>query len=288
MNEFDLTDTLVPVAEILSGGPPKDGIPSIDKPTFTNAAEAAYADDDMILGVVHNGVAKAYPISIMNWHEIVNDDFGGVPVAVTYCPLCGSGIAYKATLQGKRTEFGVSGLLYNSDVLLYDRNTNSLWSQIMNTAIAGPSKGDKLTPLTTQNSTLSAWKKLHPDTLVLTTETGFDRDYDRNPYSGYDTSDAQFFPVAHEDTRLAKKDWVIGIEHDGATKAYPRKTLMALGEQSLEDTIGGSTITLSWDEEVQSVTVLDVEGVEIPNFTLFWFAWAAFHPDTDVFVAPSV
>lgn len=129
-NGFDLGNSSILVEDIKSGGPPKDGIPAIDHPKFLSASKASLSNNDRILGVHENGIAKAYPIAIMNYHEIVNDLFGNKAVVVTYCPLCGSGIAFNAKINDQTLSFGVSGLLYNSDVLLYDRETESLWSQL--------------------------------------------------------------------------------------------------------------------------------------------------------------
>lgn len=152
MKGFDLSNSSIPPAEIEDGGPPKNGIPSIDKPEFISSNQATLADTDRVLGVKENGVAKAYPINILNHHEIVNDHFGDQPVVVTYCPLCGSGIAFEAKIKGQSKIFGVSGLLYNSDVLLYDRETESLWSQLRYEAISGPLAGEQLEVLNTANT----------------------------------------------------------------------------------------------------------------------------------------
>ena len=147
-NGFDLRNALVPVDEIHAGGPVRDGIPSIDEPKFIAAGDADFLrGGDDVLGIVRNGVARAYPIRIMNWHEIVNDEIAGERVAVTFCPLCGTGIAFAAESLGRDLTFGVSGLLYNSDMLLYDRETESLWSQIKKQAITGPMKGHRLSAL---------------------------------------------------------------------------------------------------------------------------------------------
>jgi hypothetical protein len=127
INGFDVSDALIPRSEIMSGGPPRDGIPALTDPAFESAAAAGLAPDDRVLGLARNGIAKAYPLSIMTWHEIVNDRFDAEPVVVTYCPLCFTGMAFGAALDGRRHDFGVSGLLYNSDVLMYDRQTESLW-----------------------------------------------------------------------------------------------------------------------------------------------------------------
>ena len=135
LNGFDLTDTLIPEHLIEAGGPPRDGIPAIDEPLFVDSSRAGLSDTDRVLGLSFGAVARAYPVRILNWHEIVNDRIADQPVAVTYCPLCGSGMAFDARVGGQITRFGVSGLLYNSDVLLYDRRTGSLWSQIMARAV---------------------------------------------------------------------------------------------------------------------------------------------------------
>ncbi|CAM4231728.1 DUF3179 domain-containing protein [Gillisia limnaea] len=185
---FDLGNASIPIAEIKDGGPPKDGIPSIDAPVFIKAQQASLKADDRILGVKENGIAKAYPINILNFHEIVNDNFNGKSVVITYCPLCGSGIAFDAEIDGKALEFGVSGLLYNSDVLLYDRLTESLWSQLEYKAVSGPMAGKELKILNTANTTWKNWKEKNPETLVLSEKTGFKRDYSLNPYPGYEDS----------------------------------------------------------------------------------------------------
>ena len=144
-NGFDLSNASIPIEKILHGGPPRDGIPALDDPKFVNANHADFIQaGDRVLGVARNGIAKAYPINILNWHEIVNDQFGDEGIAVTFCPLCGTGMAFKADIQGKIRDFGVSGLLYNSDVLLYDRDSESLWSQIAREAVSGPLLGTSL------------------------------------------------------------------------------------------------------------------------------------------------
>jgi len=220
LNGFDLKDALVSPDEILTGGPGRDGIPAIDAPKFVAARAATLAPADRVLGLARNGVVKAYPVKILNWHEIVNDRFGDEAIAVTYCPLCGTGIAYLAQARGQVTTFGVSGLLYNSDLLLYDRATQSLWSQITAEAIAGPLKGAKLAPVALTHTTWADWKKRHPDTLVLSEETGFNRDYSRDPYAGYSTSARIMFPTANTSDRFPPKEPVLGVELNGARKAY--------------------------------------------------------------------
>ena len=288
LNGFNISeDALVPVEEIHSGGPPRDGIPSIDAPRFIAATAA---DDirpqDRVLGLRRGNLAKAYPIAILNWHEIVNDRFEQEPVVVTYCPLCGSGVAYTALLDGQEVNFGVSGLLYNSDVLLYDRQTESLWSQILATAISGPMKGTRLDMLPLKHTTWAEWRSEHPDTLVLSRETGFSRDYGRDPYAGYQNSKGIWFPVAAKDPRYHPKERVVGLELEGRFKAYPLAELSKTGEEIIKDRFNGRDLRIRYRSNGQSATVTGSDGAEIPAITSFWFAWYAFHPETEVYQAP--
>lgn len=284
-NGFDFTGSLVPADEILSGGPPRDGIPAIDKPKFINAGEANYLrPQDRVLGIMRNGVAKAYPIRIMDWHEIVNDRFGDEAVVVTYCPLCGTGMAFDATVGGKLLDFGVSGLLYNSDVLLYDRQTQSLWSQIKRAAISGAFKGEKLKSVPLAHTTWADWQSRHPATLVLSTETGFRRDYDRSPYAGYDRSEEVIFPVKFRSRGYHPKEQVIGLEIDGKFKAYPFVEL-ARTKGGVSDEVGGRRVSIRFDAQHRTGAVFDAQGREIPTVIAFWFAWFAFHPDTEIYSA---
>lgn len=285
-NGFDLTGALVPAEQIESGGPSKDGIPAIDRPKFVRSGDARFLQgDDRVLGVMRNGIAKAYPVRILNWHEIVNDTFGAEHIAVTFCPLCGTGIAYVSEAGGKPLSFGVSGLLYNSDVLVYDRQTQSLWSQILAQAVSGPLKGAKLTTVALAHTSWADWKKRHPDTQVLSTDTGFARDYTRDPYAGYTQDHTIMFPVAGRSQRYHPKESVIGIEVGGKFKAYPFVELAKIKGGKMTDTLGGKTLTVRFDPEHRTGTVFDAQGKEIPTVTAFWFAWYAFHRDTEVFQA---
>lgn len=282
-NGFKLDNSSISENEIKSGGPPKDGIPSIDEPVFFNADETTLKDGDRILGVKEKGVAKAYPIKILNYHEIVNDKFNGKPVVVTYCPLCSSGIAFDAEIHGEPLEFGVSGLLYISDVLLYDRQTESLWSQLEYKAISGPMLGKELNILNTANTTWKNWRAKHPETLVLSEETGFIRDYSREPYAGYEASSAIIFPVSSQNQDFHPKEMVIGIKFNGISKAYPFSELEKADNNSIIDRLNGKMLEVRYDAESKSAEIFDAEGNAIPAITNFWFAWYAFHPETEIF-----
>lgn len=286
LNGFDLAGALVPADEVFSGGPPRDGIPAIDRPRFVAAAAADFLRaDDRVLGVTRNGVAKAYPVRILNWHEIVNDRYGSEPIVVTYCPLCGTGIAYLAAPAGKPLEFGVSGLLYNSDVLLYDRQTGSLWSHMMARAVSGPLKGTRLTPVVLAHTRWGDWRRRHPETRVLSPDTGYLRDYRRDPYARYAASAGTMFPVGAASDRYPAKALVIGVEAGGRFKAYPFAELERLPDGPLSDRVGGTVLTVRFDRQARSGAVFDAAGSEMPSVIAYWFAWYAFHPEGEVFQA---
>lgn len=212
---------------------------------------------------------------------MVNDQLSGTPIVVTYCPLCGTGMVFRAERNGQRVLFGVSGLLYNSDVLLYDRETESLWSQLKMEAVTGPRLGEKLEWLPTQHTTWEIWRTAHPRTDVLSLNTGHQRDYGRDPYAGYAANSRLMFPVRHQDPRLAPKEWVAGVLINGQPKAYPLKRLPS--GRMLEDQIGGQAIHLTYDAEAQSVQVTDAAHAPVPVVQVYWFAWAAFYPETRLY-----
>ncbi|MDR4470150.1 MAG: DUF3179 domain-containing protein [Nitrospira sp.] len=283
---FDLTRHSVPLDQLVDGGPGKDGIPAILNPKFISATDATFLhDDDRVLGLTAGTEAKAYPIKILNWHEIVNDTIGGKAVVVTYCPLCGTGMAFEADVNGRRQTFGVSGLLYQSDLLMYDHQTESLWSQVGMQAVAGPLTGEKLTPMFIEHTIWRDWRTAHPSAVVLSTRTDSFRNYDRDPYAGYDESSELFFDVTHVDSRYHPKEWVVGLEIDGATKAYPFLELRKVSSP-VTDHVNGRGVTVRFNAASRSASVVDEQGKLIPSVKAFWFAWYAFHPNTLVFTTP--
>ncbi len=285
-NGFDLTNTLVATDKILLGGPQRDGILAIDKPVFISAKQAKFLKpDDRVLGLINNKQAKAYPIAILNYHEIVNDDVGGDKIAVTYCPLCGSGIAYRSKVGGKNLNFGVSGLIYNSALLLYDRQTESLWSQILAKAITGPMKGTKLDTVQLTHTTWRDWLQRYPNTLALSTKTGFSHDYRKEPYAGYEKSGRLWFPVNFRAMGYHPKENIIGVEVNGKFKAYPFTELSKTSGE-IKDSVNGKKLTIRFDSYNQSGAVFDETGKEQRSITTFWFAWFAFHNETDVYQIP--
>jgi hypothetical protein len=286
LSGFDTSRHSIPVDEIMAGGPDKDGIPALSQPKFVTAekAKSFIKDDDRVLGLARNGQAKAYPVKILNWHEIVNDTIGSQPVVVTFCPLCGTGMVFDGKINGKSLTFGVSGLLYQSDMLLYDRKTDSLWSQIKGEAVTGPMTGSRLKLLSSTQTTWGKWKNEHPETLVLSQKTGYSRAYDRDPYMGYYSSSRLMFEVKNRNKAFHPKERVIGLEIGGKFKAYPFSEL-AKAKQPVTDQLNGAKLNVIFDKQSQSAAIRDHQGKALPSVVGFWFAWFAFHPDTEVFRA---
>ncbi len=279
--EEQLKNAKIPFSQLRSGGPSKDGIPSIDDPKFVNINEADkfLRNDDPVLGLDYKGVARAYPHRIMNWHEIVNDTVAGEPILVTYCPLCFTGIAFERKIDGKETTFGVSGKLYKSNLVMYDRTTESLWNQLGGEAIIGEHLGKKLVQIPLETITWTDWKTKHPDTEVLSKDTGHIRDYDRNPYEGYET-DRDTFGTEFEDDRLHPKKKIWGVEINGKFKAYSDEALAQVG--NLNDSFAGKNLKISRGQD-GAVTIQDAAGKDLIPTISFWFAWVAFHPETELY-----
>lgn len=274
---------IVHPSKIRSGGPPQDGIPSIDDPEFVSAAEADQwiGDDELVLALIHEGEKRVYPFQIMVWHEIVNDTVAGDPLLVTYCPLCGSGIAYERVIDGEPVEFGTTGRLYNSNLVMYDRKTDTWWTQIGGQAIVGERTGEELTAVSIDTVVWGDWKDAHPNSEVLSRDTGHNRPYGNDPYGTYYDDTYLMFPVENEDNRMHPKTVVFGIEVNGEFKAYRERDVEA--RESFEDTVGGVRIRVERDD-AGIVTFTNLEtGEDIVKERDFWFAWYAFHPDTTVF-----
>jgi hypothetical protein len=228
----------VPYSELLSGGPPRDGIRSIDDPKFVDQSEASewLADNEPVIALELNDDARAYPLSIITWHEIVNDVVGSIPAVVTFCPLCNSALAFDSRLNGQTFEFGVSGLLRNSDLIMYDRTTETLWQQFTGEAIVGDLTGERLTFLPTSIISFGDFRAAHPDGQVLSRDTGLrsPSSYGSNPYAGYDTyqhvlSAGGNLPLFRNeiDQRLAAADRVVTVSLDeqGIDIGYPYAVL---------------------------------------------------------------
>jgi Protein of unknown function (DUF3179) len=323
----------VPLDKIVSGGPPQDGIPSIDSPKFQSVQEAdkILEDSEFVLGLNINGDIRVYPLQILVWHEIVNDVVGGKPIAVTYCPLCFTNQVFNRTLiDGNIVEFGTSGKLYNSNLVMYDRKSNSLWSQALGEGIVGDYSGIKLEKIPFDITYWKEWKKLYPESKVLSRDTGSVRPYGADPYGNYYTNDLILFPLANDDKRLGLKEIVIGLEDENQYKAYKLKDIETnkvindvIGEdkkialvslqpfmvrvfdRGIDDNVNdeGKKIIVDLFYNETNNTLIDrvtdselnfdgkfingqLQDKQLKRLAMdqgFWFEWAAFHPETEVF-----
>ena len=212
----------IPQNEVFDGGPGKDGIPALLDPAFIAATEATYLNNsDLVLGIKRGNEVRAYPHKILDWHEIINDEIDGFPFAVTYCPLTGTGIGWEREVDGQITTFGVSGLLYNTNLIPYDRLTESNWTQIGLDCVNGPSQGNRAKLVQLVETSWKTWKEMYPDTRVVSEETGYGRDYSFYPYGNYRTDHSTvLFPISPDDDRLPRKTRVHGIIVKGKAKVY--------------------------------------------------------------------
>jgi hypothetical protein len=331
---------IIDYSELLSGGPPRDGIPSIDDPQFVSPEEASewLADNEPVIAFEMNGDARAYPLQILIWHEIVNDTIGDVPVIVTFCPLCNSAITFDRRLGEQVYEFGTSGLLRNSDLVMYDRTSESLWQQLTGEAIVGDLVGEQLTFLPSAIVSFADFRQAYPEGIVLSRDTGHVRSYGQNPYVGYDTiGQSPFLYNGEEDPRLPAMERVVAVSLGEIDVAYPLSVLSevhvindtqadqdlvvfhAAGTSSalgagiiaeaddvgatgvFDPNLDGQKLTFRWtdgeivDEQTESTWSVLGQAMDGPlagksltpiiHADHFWFAWAAFKPDTIIYRA---
>lgn len=315
---------IVPPELIVNGGPPPDGIPSIDNPKFIQIqkAEEFLEDSDLVVGLNINGDIRAYPLQILVWHEIVNDKVGNTPVAVTYCPLCFTNQVFNRTMNdGQILEFGTSGKLYNSNLVMYDRTTKSLWSQAMAQGIGGTFAGIKLERIPFDVAYWKEWKQLYPDSKVLSTDTGSTRPYGADPYGDYYTNGEILFPVSNSDNRVGLKEIVIGLENKGQYKAFKLQeiedkkvinnqvngkpivlfSLHPFMARVYDPVVNGQTLEFNYnikdkkfvDKQTNSMWNFDgksisgqMKGKQLTRLSFdegFWFEWVAFHPKTELY-----
>lgn len=239
------TKALVPLDEIVSGGPPPDGIPAIDRPVFVSptAAAAWLRPTEPVVALRVGGDARAYPLQILMWHEIVNDVVDGAPLVITYCPLCNSALVFERVVEGVTLDFGTSGMLYKSDLVMYDRQSHSLWSQMDGRAIVGDRAGTRLKLRPANTIAFEDWRAAHPEGQVLSRDTGHGRRYGVNPYEGYDQPAlGPFLFQGRLDPRRPPKERVVGVAVGEARRAYPWPLLER--QRLVHDTVGGQPIVV--------------------------------------------
>ncbi len=237
----DFSKISVPVSEIVSGGPPKDGIPAIDEPKFESLTEANQwlGDTDPVVLVEYGGEVKAYPLAILIWHEIVNDNVGGLPVAVTFCPLCNTALVFDRRVAGQTLDFGTTGRLRHSDLIMYDRQTETWWQQAVGVAIVGELLDTMLELVPANTFAWETVKALYPDALVLSRDTGHRRDYGRNPYVGYDDPAGSPIPMffsADTDPQLPAMERIVALDlADGWAVAFSRLSEVGVVNDQVAD-----------------------------------------------------
>lgn len=322
-NGNNINEWLIPVSEVKDGGPGKDGIPSIDNPKFITAAEASFMDDwRLVIGIKEGGEARAYPHIILDWHEVVNDAINNNFITISYCPLTGTSFGWKSIANGVQSNFGVSGLLYNTNLILYDRNTDSNWSQLRLQCVNGPLISDRPILTNVVETDWGTWKSLYPDTKVLSLDTGFSRSYGVYPYGDYRTNhDFFLFTPSPLNPALPNKERIFAILTNDKSKVYKFSSFgngkaivdNFLGQEYLlvgdKDTVNAfklsaeySNLVFEYDFSGQEVFFKDNEGnawtifgeaVEGPRtgevlqspkkVVSFWFAIAAFYPNPQIF-----
>jgi hypothetical protein len=293
----DFTKRAVPLSEFRSGGPTKDGIPSVDEPRFVAVSEVDFLEPrEPVIELIVGGRARAYPIQILIWHEIVNDTIAGVPVAVTFCPLCNTALVFDRRVDGRVLDFGTTGKLRYSDLVMYDRQTESWWQQFGGTALIGHYAGRRLGR---HPARMAAWREFaanHAHGLVLSLETGYDRAYGANPYQGYDDVDSPpIFAVPNEDDkRLPPKERVVFIERGNDAVVVPYTTLAR--KRAVRVVVGGERLVIRFrrgtvsaldraaiakGRDVGAAEVLR-DGRLVEFDEPFWFVVAAFRPDARI------
>jgi len=270
---------------LLSGGPPKDGIPAIDEPKFVSINETKFDDNELVVGVFLNRQARAYPYGILNWHEIVNDKIGETPISVTLCPLCDTNPVFIRKVNDQETTFGVSGKLFQSCLVMYDRLTDSLWSQPWGLGVAGEKNNNLLQQVVAHKTTLGQWKKLHPETMILSDDTGYQRDYFRYPYGTYYTDDELIFPARNQDKLATTKKEIVSYvwtpddktpqnQFSGESFHISHKELEMIKQQEAE--LGNKGITVRWNDDLATAQFFDENQQELPSSTAFGFVYPAY------------
>ncbi len=262
---------LIPRNRVVDGGPGKDGIPALSSPQFISISQAAYlSDNDLVVGYRNGSDIRAYSHNILNWHEIVNDDISGDKLAVVYCPLTGTATGWNRMLSSGETTFGVSGLLYNTNVIPYDRKTNSNWSQMLLKSVNGSLSGTETSNFQVIETNWKTWKEMFPNSKVISTSTGFNRNYSSYPYGDYRTNhNSLLFSIEPDDSRIPRKERVLGIVKDGKAKVY-RFPSLSTANGVIEDVFKGESLVIAGDAQKNIMVAFEkkLPDNSIPTFIL--------------------
>ncbi len=243
-------DWLIPENEVRDGGPGKDGIPALTEPELVSVDDISWLDsENLVLAFADGDDVRAYPHPVLDWHEIINDQTENHSVAVIYCPLTGTGIGWNRMIDSKETTFGVSGLLYNSNIIPYDRASNSNWSQLLLKSVNGSLSGREAETYNLVETTWETWKKMYPASKVVSKNTGYNRSYGSYPYGSYRVNESLIFPVSNSDSRLHAKERVLAVFRDQKAKAYTFKNLTENGNIILDNFLGSEFIVTGNPQE---------------------------------------
>jgi hypothetical protein len=286
LNGFALERSSVPKESILPGGPARDAIRSVDAPVFATASEATrwVRPDTPVIGVEAGGEAHAYPVHVMEYHQIVNDRIGGLEVVVTYDPLTDTSIAYRSRAGDRVLTFGVSGLIHRSNFLLYDRQTESLWSQFTGEALCGELMGRHLDRLVTRVTPFQRWMERHPESTVMALPEPKRIDYRHSSYAAYWISEKVPFPLRNVDERFHPKELVLGFEIGGKSRVYLGSIMTRAGAR-IVDEFAGQRLRIAYDGETGTFDWQAPESVTVTH--AYWFAWKEFHPDSEIWQEPA-
>ncbi len=281
---FKITQQVVAREKIIAGGPGRDGIRAVDAPIFAGPeAASAVGPDTPVLGVSIGGDARAYLLAVLEYHQVVNDSVGGVPIVVTYDPLTGAPLAWKRSVDGRVLRFGVSGLLYNSGFVLYDHETESLWSQYDGRAIAGPLAGKTLEAVALRQQDFGSWLAREPKTQIMIPPDPDHFDYNKSAYEEYAAKDGGPFPVESRDRRFHAKEMTVGVVVNGKARAYLASLVTKNGGR-VEDEVDGVKIVVRYGKDRGAFEWDVPPGVAVTES--YWFAWKAFHPETTIWKDP--
>ena len=270
--ETNTSKTNIDLNLVLSGGPGKDGIPAINNPKFVSLDEVDINEDERGILLNSDNEQRFYPYAILVWHEIVNDRFDGEDVAITFCPLCDSAVVYNRKVNDEILTFGVSGLLFESNLLMYDLKTESLWSQARGEGVVGEYTGTILDLVSFQLITFKELKEKYPKAKVLSKDTGFNRSYGRYPYGDYLTNDTLFFPVSVSDQRFPTKELFYVFPFNEKSYAIQYSKII-----QGENNVGKFTINRDGGE-----IFVYSKGELIPGYFELWFSWAVHHQESGI------
>lgn len=281
INGFDTSSSVLDAQQLVRIGPVNRPVEMLEPIKTVPISSSDWGKDDVVIGVEVNGEARAYPVAMMVWHEIVNDELGGEPILVTFCGLCGTGIVYRRSIDDKALTFGLAGLLYHSDILLYDIETKSLWSRYLDEAVTGQLKGKAIDGLPFRMMTIAEWEEAFPESTVVSRDNGSEMDYRSTP-TGMTSAGDNVFASLPKDLRYHPDMPVLAIKRWKHSKVYPAGEILVAGG-IVKDTFDGLPVQIQFLPEEQDFKVQVAEGIEVAHS--HWSEWVGNQPDSEIFHA---